>query len=257
MPGQLPPKRPPRLDVERPVDRLVGDAHHLIVGVGKPQPARDLLGGVVIREAPFDHPAKLGTELELRRPRPPQAAPGLAVTGVGAVAPPTAAAVDLTGDRRVGAAKRPSDGAGRVPAGDPARDLLALFEGEAALGASAGPGPDPSRSRQVVADGPPGKAEPPADLAIAQPLRSQLPDPVPHRLAQAVAPWHHRTSFVGQQVADSLGWCGGDLNPPVLPALSLATASATDQSPAAIGLWSERSRALFICRHPTRLALTD
>src|SRR5215207_9182014 len=71
VPGQLPPKRPPRLDVEGAVDRLVGDLHRLIVGVADPQPARDLLRGVVISEALLDHPAKLGTELEPRR-RPPQ-----------------------------------------------------------------------------------------------------------------------------------------------------------------------------------------
>src|SRR5918995_2828906 len=135
----LAPKRPPRLDVERPVDRLVGDLHRLIVGVAEPKPARDLLGRVVVLEALGDRPAKLGAELELRRPRPPRAAPGLALCGVGAVAPPAAAAVDLTGDRRVGAAKRPGDGPGRVPAGDRARDLLPLFEAQAPLGAPAGP----------------------------------------------------------------------------------------------------------------------
>src|SRR5215211_1752501 len=65
----------------------MGDVHRLIVGVADPQPARDLLGGVVILEALLDHPAKLATELELRRPRPPRAAQGLAVCGVGAIAP--------------------------------------------------------------------------------------------------------------------------------------------------------------------------
>ena len=169
---------------------------------------------MVILEALFDHPAKLETKLELRRSRPARAAPGLAVCGLGAVAGAPAAAVDLPGDRRVGAAKRPGDGAGRVPASDPARDLLALFEAQAALGAPAGPGSDASRSRQMVAHAPPREAEPAPDLAIAQTFASQLPDPVLHRLAQAVAPWHQRTSFVGQQVADSLGWCGGGLNPP-------------------------------------------
>src|SRR4051794_34400135 len=137
MPGQLPLQRPPRLDVEGAVDRLVGDLHRLIVGVADPQPARDLLGRVVVSEALLDHLAKLGAELELCRPRPPRASPGLALCGVGAVAPPSAAAVDLTRDRRVGAAKCPGDRAGRVPAGDRARDLLALFEAEAFLGAPA------------------------------------------------------------------------------------------------------------------------
>src|SRR5215216_7888663 len=101
MPGQLPLQRAPRLDVEGVVDRLVGDLHRLIVGVADPQPARDLLGRVVLLEAPLDHPAKLGTELELCRPRPPRAPPGLALCGVGAVAPAAAATVDLTRDRRV------------------------------------------------------------------------------------------------------------------------------------------------------------
>src|SRR5215207_6306157 len=118
VPGKLPPKRPPRLDVEGAVDRLVGDLHRLIVGVADPEPARDLLRGVVILEALLDHPTKLVTELELRRPRPPRAAPGLAVCGVGAIAPPPAATVDLTRDRRVGATQRPGDRARRVPAGD-------------------------------------------------------------------------------------------------------------------------------------------
>src|SRR5215213_540779 len=143
MPGQLPLQRSPRLDVEGAVDRLVGDLHRLIVGVADPQPARDLLGGVVLSEALLDHPTKLGAELELCRPRP-----------------------------------------------------------------------DASHSRQVVAHAAPGKAEPPPDLAIAQPLRSQLPDRLLRHLAQTEAPWHHRTSLVGQQVADSPGWCGGGLRPP-------------------------------------------
>src|SRR5215207_2851682 len=197
----------------------MGDVHRLIVGVAGPQPARDLLWGVVISEALLDHPAKLATELELRRPRPPRAPPGLAVCGVGAVAPPSAAAVDLTRDRRVGAAKRPGDRAGRVPARDRARDLLALFEAQPPLRAPAGPGADASRSRQVVAHAAPRKAEPAPNLAIAQPQRSQLPDPVLYRLAQAVALWHHRTSFVGQRAADSPGRCGGGLRPPHQQAL--------------------------------------
>src|SRR5215213_7240376 len=222
MPGQLPLQRSPRLDVEGAVDRLVGDLHRLIVGVADPQPARDLLGGVVLSEALLDHPTKLGAELEICRSRPPRAPPGLALCGVGAVAPPSAAAVDLTGDRRMGAAKCPGDGACRVTAGDRARDLLALFKAQAPLGAPAGPRPDASRPRQVVAHAPPGKAQPAPDLAIAQPLRSQLPDPVLRRLAHAVAPWHRRTSLVRQRAADSLGWCGGGLRPPRKAALSEA-----------------------------------
>src|SRR3954454_21963142 len=123
MPDQLPLQRPPRLDVKRAVDRLMRDLHRLIGGVADPQPARDLLRRVVVLETLLDHLAKLGAKLELCRSRPPRAPPGLALCGVGAVAPPSAAAVDLTGDRRVGAAKCPGDGAGRVTAGDRARDL--------------------------------------------------------------------------------------------------------------------------------------
>src|SRR6266545_4446215 len=164
MTGELSLELTPRLDVEGAVDRLVGDAHRLIVGVGKPQPARDLLGGVVGSKALFNHPAKLGAELEPGRPMPPGSNQGLAIGRVGAVAPPPAAAADLAGDRRVGSTERPGDRARRCPAGNPARDLLALFEAQAALRAPAGPGPDPSRSRQVAAHRPPGKAEPPADL---------------------------------------------------------------------------------------------
>src|SRR3954454_20979144 len=93
MPGQLPLQRSPRLDVEGAVDRFMGDLHPLIVGVADPQPARDLLGRVVLSEALLDHPAKLGTELEPRRARPPRAPPGLALCGVGAVAAAPAAAV--------------------------------------------------------------------------------------------------------------------------------------------------------------------
>src|SRR5215208_1817479 len=62
---------------------------------------------------------------------------------------------------------------------------------------------------------PPRKAEPAPDLAIAQPLRSQLPDPVLRGLAQAEAPRHHRTSLDGRRAADSPGWCGGGLRPPM------------------------------------------
>jgi hypothetical protein len=176
--------------------------------------------GDLLPEALLDDQTKLGAELELGRPRPPEPAPGLALGSPGAVAGATAAALDLTGDRRVGAAKRPGDRAGRAPAGDPARDLLALLRAQAALGAPVGPRPDPSHPRQVVAHRPPGKPEPAADLAIAQPLRSQLPDPLLRRLAQGMALRHHRTSFVGQRVADSLGWCGGGLNPPCEAAIS-------------------------------------
>src|SRR3954468_5023885 len=101
MPGQLPLQRSPRLDVEGAVDRLMGDLHPHIVGVADPQPARDLLGRVVLSEALLDHPAKLGTELEPRRSRPPRAPPGLALCGVRGAPPPPAATVDLTRDRRV------------------------------------------------------------------------------------------------------------------------------------------------------------
>src|SRR3954466_14589293 len=101
MPGQLPLQRSPRLDVEGAVDRLVGDLHRLIVGVADSQPARDLLGGVVLCEALLDHPAKRGAELELCRPRAPRAPPALALGGGGGVAPAPAATVDLTRDRRV------------------------------------------------------------------------------------------------------------------------------------------------------------
>src|SRR5215207_9995651 len=229
VPGQLPPKRPPRLDVEGAVDRLVGDLHRLIVGVADPQPTRDLLWRVVSSEALLDQPAKLAAELEPRRPRPPRAAPGLAVCGVGAVAPPAAATLDLTRDRRVRATQRPGDRAGRAPTGDRARDLLALLEAQAPFGAPAGPRPDASRPRQVIAHAPPRKAEPAPDLAIAQPLRPQPPDPVLCRLAQAVAPRHHRTPLVGQRAADSPGWCGGGLRPPMRAALSCSAADGSHE----------------------------
>jgi hypothetical protein len=97
-------------------------------------------------------------------------------------------------------------------AGDRARDLLALFEAEAFLGAPAGPRPDASRSRQVIAHAPPGKAEPPPDLAIAQPLRSQLPDRVLGHLGQAEAPWHLRISRVGQDLNELSEQVGNVLN---------------------------------------------
>src|SRR3954462_12677722 len=139
MPGQLPLQRPPRLNVEGAVDRLVGDLHRLIVGVADPQPARDLLRGVVLCQALLDHPAKRGAELELCRPRPPRAPPGLALCGVGAVAPAPAATVDLTPGRRGWGAQRPGDRAGRLTAGDRARDLLALFKAQAPLRAPASP----------------------------------------------------------------------------------------------------------------------
>ena len=165
-------------------------------------------------EALGDHPAKLRAELEPRPSRPPRAPPGLAVCGVGAVAPPPAATVDLTRDRRVRAAQRPGDRARRVPAGDRAEISSRSSRLKHLWGAGA-----PSAGCLPFAPGgcsrSPRKAEPPPDLAIAQPLRSQLPDPVLRRLAQAVAPWHHRTSLVGQRVADSLGWCGGGLRPPM------------------------------------------
>ena len=64
------------------------------------------------------------------------------------------------------------------------------------------PRPDPSRSRQVAAHGPPGEAEPPANLAIAQALRSQLPDLLLGGLRHEVAHWHLRTFVVdGQPIA--------------------------------------------------------
>jgi hypothetical protein len=137
------------------------------------------------------------------------------------------ATVDLTRDRGMGAAQRPGDRAGRMPAGDRARDLLALFEAQTSLGAPAGPRPDAARSRQVVAHAPPGKAEPPPDLAIAQPPRSQLPDRVLRHLGQAEALWHLRISRVGQRVADSLGWCGGGLRPPRHAALEATRQSVS------------------------------
>src|SRR6516165_4000672 len=112
------------------------DVHRLIVGVAQAKPARDLLGRVILAQALLDQAAKLGAELELRRPRPPRTPPSLTVCGVGAIAAPTAAAVDLTRDRRMRATQRP-DRSGRCSASDPARDLLALLQAQTALRAPA------------------------------------------------------------------------------------------------------------------------
>jgi hypothetical protein len=171
MPGELTAERASPLDVKRPVDRLVGDPHRLIVGVGEPQPAGDLLGRVVLSQAPFDQPSELGAELELRRARPALPAPGLAVRRVGAVAGPTAAAVDLPNDGRVGATEGPGDRARRVATGDPARDLLALFEAQRALVAPASPRTYASECAQLEADRVLAEPELAGDLALAQPLR--------------------------------------------------------------------------------------
>jgi hypothetical protein len=127
---------------------------------------------VVVAKALFDDPAKLGAELELRLARPTRAAPGLALGGVGAVAGPPAAAVDLTGDRRVGATEGPGDCARRVPTGDPARDLLALIEAQAALRSPAGPRSYAPECSQVEADRVLAESVLAGDLPLAQPLRS-------------------------------------------------------------------------------------
>jgi hypothetical protein len=58
--GQLALERAPSLDVEGAVDRLVGEAHRLIVGVFDSKPTGDLLGGVVVAKA------LLGTDVSLR-----------------------------------------------------------------------------------------------------------------------------------------------------------------------------------------------
>ena len=217
MAAELAPKRPPRLHVERAVDRLVGDLHALIVGVRAPQPARDLLRGVVLAQALDHHPAQLGATLELgllRAPRPP---PGLLVGEVGAVAPPTAAAADLAADRRVRAAERAADRPIRVAAGDTTRDLLALGERQTARRApTRAARPNPPTGIQVTVDPSALKAEPPGDLSLAHTLGPHPPDPILLSLSQALASHPHRhTSLVRQpQPADSLGWCGGNLRPP-------------------------------------------
>ena len=87
------------------------------------------------------------------------------------------------------------------------------------------------------------EAEPPPDLAIAQPLRSQLPDRVLRHLGQAEAPWHLRISRVGQRVADSLGWCGGGLRPPGRSVHSNALANERRSA-------SDRCNAFLRARRP-------
>src|SRR5215204_3788402 len=50
MPDQRSPKRPPRLDVEAAVDRLMRYLHRLIVGVAEPQRRHDPLAELTARE---------------------------------------------------------------------------------------------------------------------------------------------------------------------------------------------------------------
>src|SRR5687768_10009487 len=97
---------------------------------------------------------------------------------MGAVAPPPAAAIDLTGDRGVRATEGPADGSGRATASDPARDLLALGERQTPLGSSTSPRADAAQPRQVVAHRHRREPDPVADLSLTQALCSQLPDPV-------------------------------------------------------------------------------
>src|SRR4051794_20190074 len=189
--------------------------HLLIVGVAQPKPARDLLRRVILPKALLEHPAQLGTELELRRPRSPRAPPSLTVRGMSTVATPTATTIDLTRDRRVRAAQRSGDRPGRRSAGDPARDLLALPQAQTALRTPASPRPNTPDPPQMVTHDPGAKTKPTPDLTITQPLRPQLPNPIPNQLAQGNTPRHHHTSIVSQPTADSLRWCRHSLNPPV------------------------------------------
>ena len=86
--------------------------------------------------------------LERRLPR--HSAKISIVSGV-ELPPLLAAAVDLADDRRVGAAERSGDLPRRLAAGDPARDLLALLETQAALRSPAGPRPYAAERSQVEA----------------------------------------------------------------------------------------------------------
>jgi hypothetical protein len=95
---------------------------------------------VVLAQALGDQAPELGRAPQLGRLRPPGPQPGLLVGEVGAAAVPAAPA-DLAPDRGVGAPERPGDLAIGVAAGDPARDLLALGQAQAARGPP--PRPDP------------------------------------------------------------------------------------------------------------------
>src|SRR5206468_11658700 len=106
---------PPRLHIQRAIDRLMRDMHRLIVGVAQAKPARDLLGRVILAKALLNQAAKLGAELKLCRPRPPRTPPSLTVRGVSAIPAPTAAAVDLTGDRRMRATQAPAIARAEAP----------------------------------------------------------------------------------------------------------------------------------------------
>ena len=222
MPGELAPQRATRLEVQRAVDRLVRDLHLVIVGVLESQPARDLLRGVILPQPLDDNLTQLATQLELRRSWASRPTPCGPLCRVGAIAPTTAATVDLAGDRGVRPAEGTTDSTVRFAPSYPARDLLTLGNAQPTLRPTTRPRPDPSLPLQVLTHRPLRQPEPPADLRLAHPLRSQRPDRVLHNVGQIMTPRHLRTSLVGQRIADSPGWCGGSLKPPAKASLASA-----------------------------------
>ena len=126
MRAQFAPQRPPRLDEEREIDRLVRHAHRQIIRIGAAQPPRDLLRRPPLLELFLDHITQRRFERQLAALRPPCPAPRRLIGVVRPVALAAPVTADLPRNRAVTAPDPRRDRPTALTARQATRDLLTL-----------------------------------------------------------------------------------------------------------------------------------
>jgi hypothetical protein len=197
--GQIPAKAPPRLDVERLVDRLGGDAHLRVVGIVEPQSGRDLLRRAAPLQHPHHHPPQPRAARQLRQLRAPSRLAGAVVCPRGPIAAPSRHPADLATDCRRRPAQPSGDGAKGIARGQPGADLLALDQRQPQRRARPAPraprGPA-TRPRQHPGHRPLRRSQLTGDrnprLATGDPIHDLQPLPTPKAIAIPTNTLPHR-----------------------------------------------------------------
>jgi hypothetical protein len=182
MRAQLAPQRPPRLNEQRQVDRLVRHAHRQIIRIGATQPPRDLLRRPALLELLLDDPTQPRVERQLAALRPPRPAPRRLI---GVVRPVTLAApvtVNLPRNRGVTTPDPRRDRPTALTARQTPRDLLTLPLRETPLRALPRRRPHPARRGDI----PTHILRPGAELARHPPQRRPIPPQLPNPLLLAL-----------------------------------------------------------------------